>query len=375
MKQYKYILAIAILAIFAVGCTDEEQITNGHTSNFLNNNKSSYQIDSMMYYNIENEEAFVHNKYCEYEKNSFMDSEMISLINHIDVLLKKNQISKNNYTIKEAVFVMETYFNYAIVDKQKQFDTISYEAQNFSFTVDLNSNGVINADELRKKYMLVVQNILSTMGEHFLQYSDLYVTNKTSSSVTFEFGMTSFAKVGANFSRGMIVKQYGETLSIPNNTASDWNYINNNETDEVFRFYSKKNVNDFYINYLTITSPLPSTNGYLFAQYMSSTWFTQINNAMNFVYPIGYNSGIGSLVNMVNATIRASNFLSSLLINNPSQYTNTDIIPKCRRIEDVYPSKKIQTHAYMHQMKFGLKVSDVISTFLHNLTVDTNIFI
>lgn len=373
MKQIKYILAIAILAIFAVGCTDEEQITNGHTSNFLNNNKSSYQIDSMMYYNIENEEAFVHNKYCEYEKNSFIDSEMISLINHIDVLLKKNQISKNNYTIKEAVFVMETYFNYAIVNKQTQFDTSSYGEQNFSFTVDLNSNGVINAYELRRKYMLVVQNILSTMGKHFLQYSDLYVTNKTSSSVTFEFGMTSFAKVGANFSRGMIVKQYGETLSIPNNTASDWNYINHNETDEVFRFYSKKDVNDFYINYLTITSPLPSSNGYLYAQYMSSTWFTPDSPPMKFVYPP--NNVNGGLDNLVNATIRASNFLASLIINNPSQYTNTDIIPKCRRIEDVYPSKKIQTHAYMHQMKFGLKVSDVISTFLHNLTVDTSIFI
>lgn len=373
MKHLRLILAIVIISIFAVGCTDEEQITNGATSSYVNNIKSGEQIDSMMYYNIENEDAFVHNKYCEYEQNSFMDSEMISLINHIDALIKNNQISKNNYTIKEAVFVMETYFNYAIVDKQTQFDTSSYEAQNFSFNVDLNSNGVINADELRQKYMLVIQNILSTMGEHFLQYSDLYVTNKTSSSVTFEFGMASFAKVGANFSRGMIVKQYGETLSIPNYTESDWNSINNNETDEVFRFYSKKNVTDFYINYLTITSPLPSSNGYLYAQYMSSTWFTPLFPPMKFVYPT--NSVNGRLDNMVNATIRASNFLSSLLINNPSQYTNTDIIPKCRRIEDVYPSKKIQTHAYMHQMKFGLKVSDVISTFLHNLTVDTNIFI
>ena len=46
---------------------------------------------------------------------------------------------------------METYFNYAIVNKQTQFDTSSYgRTENFSFTVDLNSNGVINADELRK---------------------------------------------------------------------------------------------------------------------------------------------------------------------------------------------------------------------------------
>ena len=62
---------------------------------------------------------------------------------------------------------------------------INYEQKIFQFTVDLNEDNTINPIQLRTKYRDFLNNILSSMGNKYIQFSDFYVEEKTNSSIKF----------------------------------------------------------------------------------------------------------------------------------------------------------------------------------------------
>ncbi|MDD2488185.1 MAG: hypothetical protein PHE13_06585 [Bacteroidales bacterium] len=170
MKKLINIILIAIILLFAASCTDENDLKNNYSSNPFN-------------YKSLNDS---HKKFYEYEINNYKEEEMIQIIERFDSLINYGKTPLSNYNINQAVFAMEMFFNYAIVDKQENFDTsINYEQKIFQFTVDLNEDNTINPIQLRTKYRDFLNNILSSMGNKYIQFSDFYVEEKTNSSIKF----------------------------------------------------------------------------------------------------------------------------------------------------------------------------------------------
>lgn len=101
--------------------------------------------------------------------------------------------------INKALLLMETFFNYAIVDKQYTYDTsISYENTVFTFTVDLGEEDMIeNPNQLRQNFQAFIEDVRAEMGNKYMQFSDLYVLEKDCNSITFALEMPSFENIDA----------------------------------------------------------------------------------------------------------------------------------------------------------------------------------
>lgn len=373
MKNIKKIICIALLAIFAVACTNEDDLKKSD-ENIIFNNKSLVKIDTMMYEDITDEDAFIINENTsKYELVNYSDNEMISILNSFDALIKNNNNSMPSYDIAKALFAMETYLNYALINKQTSFDTSSYSGENFSFTIPLNTDKKINPNELRNAFIDFIGSVLENMGNKYLQYSDLYIENITSSQITFTLSIPPFAYVSVPYQlRGMIVRIPNDFPTIPSGVSSDWNLMNEGDVDQILRYWSKKYVNDFYLCLNTINSPLPSLGGNLYANYMGSVFYDEYvyQNGMNFVSNPSY--GQGSLFSVVRATINGARYFATKPANNPNNYTNIDILPTCHIIHN--DIKWISKQGCISQMKFGVKASVIMHDYLSNISVDRGLF-
>jgi hypothetical protein len=373
MKNIYKILAILLLVIFAVACTNEEQFDN--VKNNYNNKTDIMQIDTMMYESITEELAFELNKYTyQYEIVEYKDEEMIKLLNDFDNLIKNNTITVHSYDIQQALFAMETYFNYALIHKQTSFDTFSYSERNFSFVIPLNINKTISANVLREAYINFIGYVLNEMGNAYLQYSDLYIQNITQSQITFGLRLPPFYYVSSSFSiRGMIMRIPTDYPTIPNGINSDWNYMYEGVVDQTIRYWSKKYVNDLYICMHTINSPLPSLGTIMYATYMGSVFYDSsvYQNGMNFVSNPTYAQG--SLFSIVRATILAARYFALNPVNNPNNYTNIDVLPACHEVYKI--NKWVSKQGYISQMKFGISSSDIFHDYLVDLDIERDIFL
>ena len=167
MKNIKKIICIALLAIFAVACTDEN-IENSAIE------KKSTQIEYLK------EDSRDHTYEIDYN-----DKEILIVIQRIDSLMNGSNISLNEYTIEEALFAMELYFNYAVVDKQINCDTLGYEAKIFTFSLERNRSGKIDVQSLKEKYTLFLNNVISSINNKYILYSDLYVHEINDNNIKF----------------------------------------------------------------------------------------------------------------------------------------------------------------------------------------------
>jgi len=250
MNQIKIIIAIAIIAIFAVACTDEEEFEKNKINNI--NQKSLNQDYDMRDHTYEID---------------YSDDEVFTIMQRFDSLMRDKTILFNEFVIEEALFAMEFYFNYAIVDKQKDYDTSSYSSKTFTFSIDLNSKGNINVDILKEKYTLFLNSIITSMNNKYLQYSDLYVYEKNDFQITFGLDL---APSYHNFPRQSIIKSnLDQVIPLPND-VSNWDaaltplntsttytcdeaYVN---TDETIRRLSKKEVVGYLFHNINTTFPL-----------------------------------------------------------------------------------------------------------------------
>lgn len=167
MKNIKNILAIAILVIFAVACTDENDLQNNATSH------------------INLKTTSVNRPYASYEDINFTDTQVQSMLNTFNNAINDDKIKMPNLDIKTALFDMETHFNYGVVAKLPYDENAeTYETQTFLFTVSV-ENDYINGDTLKNAYQTFVNSIISQMQGMNLDLSDMYVKEISSTSVTF----------------------------------------------------------------------------------------------------------------------------------------------------------------------------------------------
>ncbi len=233
MKNIKKIICIALLAIFAVACTDEN-IENSAIE------KKSTQIEYLK------EDSRDHTYEIDYSAE-----DALTIMTDFNNLMKGNNISLNEYTIEKAVFAMEFYYNYAIVDKQNEYDDSDYEERTFKFTIELNENGNIDLLSLKDKYTLFLNDILSYVNNSYLRYSDLYVLEKNDINITFALDVYPHH----NFPRNLIIKSNSDQVIVSSSDVSDWIAVGNGGIDEKVRALSKKEIYGYYFFNINTTFP------------------------------------------------------------------------------------------------------------------------
>lgn len=299
MKNIKQILAIAILGMFAVACTDEDQFNNETKVNNKSTLSNSYdQRDHT------------------YEDVHYTKDQTIAIMQKFDSLMR-GQSTTSEYEIKEALFAMEFYYNYAVVDKQEKYDTTSYDGQTFTFSVDLNSNGNIDVDVLRENYNTFLNYVLTSMGDKYLQYSDLYVSNITNQTITFSLEMVPF-HFNDHLFRSQIIKSNSDIVTVTTE-SSNWLSIPNPPTDEIVRILCKKDVyNCLFSNINT------STMNTYFLYTIFKIYEVFSNNSSDFVFT--GNTRLRDL--LVYPTIHMTNSCATYVIPNSNiQRTAIDVWP------------------------------------------------
>ncbi len=215
MKQLKTILAIAIISVFAISCTDEEQFTDSKNNKI--NNKSLQKSD------------FSHvSPYPEYEQINITNQGVMDLLDSFNNAMN-NKIPMPDMEINRALLAMETYFNYAIVDKQVNYNKKEqYPEQEFEFTV--NFDGKISGSELKTKYREFLIRVKQAMSNKFLRFSDLFVSSKTESTITFKIIIPPYLLDidddllfdMIHFPSCPVVREIGDVPMVPDNVEIDW---------------------------------------------------------------------------------------------------------------------------------------------------------
>ena len=373
MKKIVGIIFIAICGLFMFSCTNESEIEN--TTKY--NNKST-----------ENEsDEFTPRTYHQYEENNYTDDEIISIMTDFCDLINNNEVTTSEYDIKRATFAMETFFNAAIVNKQDKFDTTSYDKKTFDFSMNFDVNGEINANDLRDKYIPFLNNILLSMGDKFLQLSDIYVKNITSTSITFGLEIPPLSsKFYGSYSalhelRSQRVRNINEQYpvnQILSGNTSDWNSYTQDQVDEQMRIHSKIDIyNTFILNnqpyYYSFSNYLPSNWTliwpiFLYANGATGCWDFTYNSIINY-------NGRASIVNGI--ITRLNNYFQS---HTPDQSCPTciDVFPTFHQYivtdtsSDCY--KKRYVYGYIKQINMGKLSSITINNFLVNVTFNRDLF-
>ena len=169
MKKIKNIFAIAIIAIFALACTNEDDFNSSSTSF---NKKNAIQ-------------GKVNRPYPEYEMKDYSDSKTNEMLTSFDQIVNDESAILSDMSIDEALYIMEAYINYGVIDKANSVATESNkENKTFAFTVPID-NGNVLGSELKNIFQDFTVNLLTTMRGKALPLSDMYVKEISATSVTF----------------------------------------------------------------------------------------------------------------------------------------------------------------------------------------------
>jgi hypothetical protein len=215
MKNINKLLAILLLVIFIVACTNEEEFTD--SKNIKVNNK-----------NLDKSDFSPISPFPEYEQIDITGEQAKVLLINFNKAMN-NQMSMPNMEIKQALLAMEMYFNYAIVDKNKNYDiTASYQEQSFEFTVNVDDN-TISGEELKTNFRQFLIGIKDAMSNKFMKFSDLFVSSKTGSIITFKIIIPPYLEGMDTHNAAMItvpscpvVREVGDIPSVPENVVIDW---------------------------------------------------------------------------------------------------------------------------------------------------------
>lgn len=242
MKNIKKTICIALLAIFAVACTNEEDFNPSSTENSIN--KKSLSSD--------------YRKYSQYEPvDKYTAADIKSMVNSFNDILNNAGEIMPDYSIEDAVIMLETHFNYGVVYKlpYKQNAEEYFEPLNFIFTIPLRGTKV-NGDSLKPLYFNFVNYILTQMSNKNLELSDIYVADINQTSVTFGLDMTPSIKVPYNNTLMFANKKFkalNESISIPGNISSIWSNLNSGDIERNVHMFSFNR--SFDINVFTTIVP------------------------------------------------------------------------------------------------------------------------
>ena len=208
----KFFIAAVLVAFVLTSCTDEEDIINGST-------KTNPKTNKVL---VTEKQPYEICQYPEYDDNDYDETTMMHYIEDFDRLMRTGESEVQTYDLTKSVAVLELYYNYAVVDKQTSYDaSIEYDPQIFEFTVPL-YEGEVNVTELSDAYREFLNDVLETMGSKYLMYSNIYVENKTSNSVTFGLLTTGLTEGLPGMTRLRLLRDYSE-VSIPSGLVLDWN--------------------------------------------------------------------------------------------------------------------------------------------------------
>ena len=213
---YKTILAIALVALVLTSCTDEADVLDNKP---IKNKKTV-------------EESL--RPYPEFEKISINAEDVISLLLDFNQAMN-GEIEMSDMQIDTALLLMETYFNYGVVDKQSNYDLSStYEETSFEFTLNLINENQLTGFELQEGFTEFLNNVKSDMSGKYLKFSDLYVSEYDGASITFKLIIPPYTQEeyemwpsGVPVVR--VLKTNEDPLNIPSYYTIDWMEIFNNE--------------------------------------------------------------------------------------------------------------------------------------------------
>lgn len=148
-----------------------------------------------------------------------------------------------DYSIADAVIMLETHFNYGVVYKipYNQEAEEYYELLNFEFSVPIQNNKV-KGESLKPLYFNFVNNIISQMSNKNMEFSDIYVKDINETTVTFGLDMNPSVKrpyYPNNYMFGLNkFKESGEAISIPSNRSSTWSNMASGDVEKVVYSFS-----------------------------------------------------------------------------------------------------------------------------------------
>lgn len=211
MKKINNIIAIAIIAIFAVACTNEEDF-NSNSSGTTINKKNTIQGNE-------------NRPYPEYEMKDYSDGETHEFLAEFNEKVNDQSSTISDMPIEKALYIMETYVNYGVIDKANSVATEpNKENRTFTFTVPIDNGNVIGS-ELKNIFQEFAVNLLTTMRGKILPLSDMYVKEISATSVTFglDIRLVPPHPDFENF-RYFFPEFYGagDNISIPANIDSPW---------------------------------------------------------------------------------------------------------------------------------------------------------
>ncbi|MDR1005267.1 MAG: hypothetical protein LBL74_00185 [Bacteroidales bacterium] len=167
------IMFAATISVAMVGCADDEEPINN--PNTRGANKISAADYEKEFESVDYSESVIH----------------AMLINFNEAL--NNVTDLENKSIKDALFLMETYFNYGVVAKiDTNYCTPEDDKINsFELTLPLNSNEEIDGNVLKENYISFVGEVLIGMQGKRLPLADMKVTELDNNSVTFSLVLHS----------------------------------------------------------------------------------------------------------------------------------------------------------------------------------------
>lgn len=190
--------------------------------------------------------------YSEYENNEYSREDIIQIIQNFDSIMQKNSTISVEYDINKAVFAMETYFNYAVVENQLEFDSsISYENLLFNFSVNLDSLGRINSEVLREEFSGFINQIMVEIGNRYIQFSDLFVSEITENTITFSLFIPRYTPISFVPRKKFLVTEIIKSNSVIQNDgcSSFWGYrVLRHQTEYNIYAHTRKSVHGIRIN-------------------------------------------------------------------------------------------------------------------------------
>lgn len=164
---FKTYLATALVALALTSCTDEADVLDNKP---IKNKKTGEE-------NLR--------PYLEFEEINIEAENVISLLSDFNKAMK-DEISMPNMQIDTALLLMETYFNYGIVDKQSEYDLAdTYDETSFDLTLNLQNEIELNGSYLKEQFTNFLDSVKSSMSGKYLKFSDIYVSDYDGISITF----------------------------------------------------------------------------------------------------------------------------------------------------------------------------------------------
>lgn len=348
MKNIKNILAVAILLIFAVACTDENDLENNATNHI---NLKTLGQD--------------YRKYASFEDKTFTDDQIKSMIYDFNNAVNNTNVIMPDYDISTALFDMEFHFNYGVVVKMP-YDTNAapYDKLSFSFSVPI-EDSIIDGTTLKNAYINFVNSVVEQMNGKNLELSDWYVKDISSTSVTFGLDMEHlYLPYGADNNTMPAINKIKDPnyISVPVSLTSRWDNLPLTTDDNgIYQYYSYETVihnNSFErlpSNYFISPGKI-----YVYAHFRG-------NYGGNFGNQYIFNAGSQVVWNNTNL----NNFISNAITkaNACNQYSQWGwVVYNYSPI--VYSSRNILNQQLgIYQDKYQLSVRDVTSAKLSYIDI------